>query len=542
LSRKTEPRINSIHNMATTLIFNNQSFNRPFTPRFRDVFYSSIPPAPQSTSQPCKTCLPCSRDSFPPIVFDPRENEGSSGGPVVYFGNQAQSYTAQCPSPQIGAPVTVIVPEDTYYGLSQNEADQVAYNNAVQAATAGLSCQFGNEEQEFEAECGGGTSGSPNTEIIPPNTYLAATQAEANALALQAAMDAAYAGLVCTPAYTFFPNASSLLSAIVFSAYDESEDIAYFVSSTNPTPGSKSIIALSQNGSFAIRTIVTPLTVQRTGGFDPTRKRIWLNFSNGSQESILCLNALTGAIIHTIAIPAIFGATLGGGVIQYDSVNDRMLLTASGGGVGNQFVYPINPDTGAYGADIDVGSAISRPGSNFVETKHGTIMMAGAAFFEPNSEPYTFAINRSIGFDNGIIYRSSTERTYCQTGYFPGSVPTPVYSEVSVGALDGFGNPILTLEATWDLPITGSLFGNWGVDTAGGFLYYFGSNGTEPYARINKINIATQVVDDSYDPPSGIDEGEKSFVYSYASNTMWVRDQNRVLLLDDTFTILHVWG
>jgi hypothetical protein len=524
--------------------FNNQGFNRPFTPRFRDVYYSSIPPEPEINPERCVTCLPCSRDVFPPVVFDPRENEGSSGGPIQYFGNQPQSYTAQCPEDEIGAPVTADIPEDIYFATSQVEADQIAYNAAVQAATAGLFCQFGNDEQEFEAECGGGTAGSPNTAIVPENTYLADTKAEANAIALAAATDEAYAGLVCTPGYTFFPNASTILSDIRFSAYDESDDIAYFVSNSNPTPNTRTIIALGQGGSFALRNVSTALTPQRTGGYDPVRKRIWLNFTDGAQERLLCLNALTGAIIHNIAIPVIFGTQLENGQISYDSTSDRMILAAAGGGAGNTFLYPINND-GTYGTTIDVALAVNRPGSVFRESKHGSYMMANGAYFQPNDEPYNFAVNRGVGFDNKVIYRTATERAYGMNGYFPAGTGTAVFWEVSVGALDGFGNPVLTLENDFDVPyadLAGSLFGNWGVDTVGGFLYRLASNAVDQYARIDKVDIATGLLDSSYEIPTGTDQGEATFVYSYASNTMWTRDGNRVLLLDDTFTILHVWG
>lgn len=42
------------------------AFVAPITPRYRDVFYSSIPVSWSDPSAGCVTCLPCARDTFEP--------------------------------------------------------------------------------------------------------------------------------------------------------------------------------------------------------------------------------------------------------------------------------------------------------------------------------------------------------------------------------------------------------------------------------------------------------------------------------------------
>lgn len=44
----------------------NSEFVSPLTPRYRDVFYSSIPVAWEDDPTTCITCLPCLRDEFSP--------------------------------------------------------------------------------------------------------------------------------------------------------------------------------------------------------------------------------------------------------------------------------------------------------------------------------------------------------------------------------------------------------------------------------------------------------------------------------------------
>lgn len=42
------------------------AFVSPFTPRYREVFYSSIPVSWEDLPDYCITCLPCARDTFEP--------------------------------------------------------------------------------------------------------------------------------------------------------------------------------------------------------------------------------------------------------------------------------------------------------------------------------------------------------------------------------------------------------------------------------------------------------------------------------------------
>lgn len=44
----------------------NTQFVSPLTPRYRVVFYSSIPPAWTDDPATCITCLACARDEFAP--------------------------------------------------------------------------------------------------------------------------------------------------------------------------------------------------------------------------------------------------------------------------------------------------------------------------------------------------------------------------------------------------------------------------------------------------------------------------------------------
>lgn len=122
--------------------FDNQLFNRPFTPRYRDVYYSSVPPQQTNSSKECVTCLPCSGDNYPPVVFDPTENDvdNSGGGPIVYVGNTVQTYTATCPSGSVGDPFTFITPKDYFFATTQTAADLIAYNYAIQEANQKIVC------------------------------------------------------------------------------------------------------------------------------------------------------------------------------------------------------------------------------------------------------------------------------------------------------------------------------------------------------------------------------------------------------------------
>lgn len=44
----------------------NRQFSSPITPRYREVFYSSIPVEWADPIEGCITCLPCARDTFTP--------------------------------------------------------------------------------------------------------------------------------------------------------------------------------------------------------------------------------------------------------------------------------------------------------------------------------------------------------------------------------------------------------------------------------------------------------------------------------------------
>lgn len=78
---------------------------------------------------------------------------------------------------------------------------------SVMPAECDAAARVGNTEQSFTAECGDGFSGEPVAVTIPAGVYLAATQAEADALALAAATEQAQAALVCeeTPSQYFSP-------------------------------------------------------------------------------------------------------------------------------------------------------------------------------------------------------------------------------------------------------------------------------------------------------------------------------------------------
>lgn len=45
------------------------AFVSPITPRYREVFYSSIPVSWQDPVEGCVTCLPCARDTFEPSTM-----------------------------------------------------------------------------------------------------------------------------------------------------------------------------------------------------------------------------------------------------------------------------------------------------------------------------------------------------------------------------------------------------------------------------------------------------------------------------------------
>jgi len=119
--------------------FKNLLFNRPFTPRFRDVYYSSIPPIypADNTPKKCITCLPCATDIYPPVGV---LNTGDPGyGPGIYFGNTPQTFTATCPE-GLGTPVTVDVAADIFFALTVDAANQIALQYATDKARSQLVC------------------------------------------------------------------------------------------------------------------------------------------------------------------------------------------------------------------------------------------------------------------------------------------------------------------------------------------------------------------------------------------------------------------
>lgn len=46
--------------------FSNSEWVAPITPKYRDVFYSSIPVSWSDLEDHCMLCLPCARDTFEP--------------------------------------------------------------------------------------------------------------------------------------------------------------------------------------------------------------------------------------------------------------------------------------------------------------------------------------------------------------------------------------------------------------------------------------------------------------------------------------------
>jgi uncharacterized protein DUF5977 len=119
-------------------------------------------------------------------------------GPTIYR-NSAQTFTAECLPSQLGDPVTVTIPRHSYLSLiSQADADAKALNAAIEAAESELVCIFQNTEQTFTAECPPGFTGTPVTKTVPAGTYFSTeSQEDADAKALHAAMLQAEAELVC---------------------------------------------------------------------------------------------------------------------------------------------------------------------------------------------------------------------------------------------------------------------------------------------------------------------------------------------------------
>lgn len=58
-------------NSPTSFNTNRADFISPITPRYNEVFYSSIPVSWQDLPNGCTTCLPCSRETFTPPTAIP---------------------------------------------------------------------------------------------------------------------------------------------------------------------------------------------------------------------------------------------------------------------------------------------------------------------------------------------------------------------------------------------------------------------------------------------------------------------------------------
>lgn len=191
--------------------FKNLLYTRPFTPRFRDVYYSSIPPLlpVDNTPKKCITCLPCVTDVYPPVGVLNTSDPGY--GPGQLLGNTPQTFTATCPGGGIGDSVTVTIPADIYYSLTQEAANQLGLNAAQAQAESELSCTYGNTPQSYTATCTPPLVGTPVEVDIPENTYFASTQEAADALALAAAQAEADSEIVCAmpPSFNLAYTASS---------------------------------------------------------------------------------------------------------------------------------------------------------------------------------------------------------------------------------------------------------------------------------------------------------------------------------------------
>lgn len=58
---------------STSTSFNSNllDFISPITPKYKEVFYSSIPVSWQDLPNACITCLPCARETFSPPTSQP---------------------------------------------------------------------------------------------------------------------------------------------------------------------------------------------------------------------------------------------------------------------------------------------------------------------------------------------------------------------------------------------------------------------------------------------------------------------------------------
>ena len=136
---------------------------------------------------------------------------GASDAVSALYYNEAQSFTANCPAGQSGAPVTVtIAAGQVGSALSVADANATALARAQANATGLLSCStapttYFNTAQTYTASCPGASGDTPAaignsvTVIIPTGQFSSTvSQAAADAAALAAAENSANAQLVCT--------------------------------------------------------------------------------------------------------------------------------------------------------------------------------------------------------------------------------------------------------------------------------------------------------------------------------------------------------
>lgn len=136
------------------------------------------------------------------------------------FTNDAQSFTAQCQTDEDGAPspdgnsVTITIPAGIVTSqISKADANQAALTLAQQQATAQLNCTFWNAEQSYTANCPTGQIGAPVTITTAVHTVSSTiSQEDADAKALNNAKTQAEAGIICNGSSGVFHSTQQLVS------------------------------------------------------------------------------------------------------------------------------------------------------------------------------------------------------------------------------------------------------------------------------------------------------------------------------------------
>jgi hypothetical protein len=133
-------------------------------------------------------------------------------GPQIQCPTDPVSTDVPYPPDQQSITASFSVPSGAFCAQSQVQADQLAYNYAIEQATAigeaQLDCVYPNEQQSYTASCegtivgnavvpAGAPIGDPVTVIIPAGTYYSDTVAHANAIALAEAQAQAEEQLSC---------------------------------------------------------------------------------------------------------------------------------------------------------------------------------------------------------------------------------------------------------------------------------------------------------------------------------------------------------